>query len=159
MARWSARGGDRPTRAPGRGRDSLTRRMDLQVTERGRGDVLVGFVHGVLDRGRSFMRVARILDEECRMTWYDRRGYGASVDAARPGADIDAQVADVLTVLDGRHGVVVGHSFGGMIALGAAAAAPDLVDALVVYETRLAWAAGYDDSMMRALVSHPHAEE
>src|ERR1700731_2836522 len=104
--------------------------MDLMVTESGSGEALVVFVHGVLDRGRSFSRVAEILSPDCRMLWYDRRGYGASTDAPGVPADISTHIDDVLTVLDGRTAVVVGHSFGGVIAAGAAVRAPGSVEAL-----------------------------
>jgi hypothetical protein len=33
--------------------------VDLEISETGSGDALVAFVHGVLDRGRSFSRVVR----------------------------------------------------------------------------------------------------
>src|SRR5215510_7043817 len=46
--------------------------VDLEVTEVGSGDALVVFVHGVLDRGRSFDRVADVLAPECRLRCYDR---------------------------------------------------------------------------------------
>ena len=45
------------------------------VTEVGTGEPLVVFVHGVLGHGRSFDRVASVLEGECTMRWYDRRGY------------------------------------------------------------------------------------
>ena len=62
--------------------------VDLEVTEVGDGDRLVVFVHGVLGRGRSFDRVADLLASECRMRWYDRRGYGTSRGRIRrAGAD------------------------------------------------------------------------
>jgi hypothetical protein len=48
--------------------------VSLAVTEVGTGDRLVVFVHGVLGHGRSFDRVAALLDEECTMRWYDRYG-------------------------------------------------------------------------------------
>ena len=39
--------------------------MDLIVTESGAGEALVVLVHGVLDRGRSFSRVAEFLSPDC----------------------------------------------------------------------------------------------
>jgi pimeloyl-ACP methyl ester carboxylesterase len=119
------------------------------VTESGSGDVLVVFVHGVLDRGRSFDRVANALSSECRVLRYDRRGYGASSGATPVG--VDEHVADLVTVLDGRRAVVVGHSFGGVPAMGAAVRAPELVAALVIYETSLAWVPGWDDEIMQGV--------
>ena len=129
------------------------------MTEVGSGDRLVVFVHGVLDRGRSFSRAADVLASECRMLWYDRRGYGTSTDAPGAPVDVHGHIADVLTVLDGRRAVVVGHSFGGVIAAGAAVRAPDLVDALVMYESGPAWAPGWDDTTMRRMLGGDDPEE
>ncbi|MET0627010.1 MAG: alpha/beta hydrolase [Acidimicrobiia bacterium] len=127
-------------------------RTELAVVEQGEGDPLVVFVHGVLDRGRSFRRVARALDGECRAVWYDRRGYGAAVDARGTPAGVAEHADDLLAVLDGRRAIVVGHSFGGVTALGAALRAPDLVDALVLYETGMAWLPTWDDRFLRELL-------
>lgn len=125
---------------------------DLEVFERGDGGPLVVFVHGVLDQGRSFGRVAAVLTGECRMVWYDRRGYGASLRAPGAPVDIDGHVEDLLSVIDGRRAVVVGHSFGGVTVVGAALRAPELVAAAVLYETGMAWVPGWDDSHMRAVL-------
>jgi pimeloyl-ACP methyl ester carboxylesterase len=131
---------------------------DLHVVEQGDGEPLVVFVHGVLDRGRSFRRVGRALAGECRTIWYDRRGYGAAVDAAGTPAGVEEHADDLLAVLDGRHAVVVGHSFGGVTALCAALRAPDLVDALVLYETGMAWLPTWDDRILRELLWGEHPE-
>jgi pimeloyl-ACP methyl ester carboxylesterase len=125
----------------------------LEVAEVGSGGRRVVFVHGVLDRGRSFNRVARALDGACRMEWYDRRGYGRSRELPGAPAAIDRHVDDLIAVLDGRPAVLVGHSFGGVAALGAAARCPELVDAVAVYETSIAWAPGWDADGMAAIYS------
>ena len=101
--------------------------MDLEVTEVGRGTPLVVFVHGVLDRGRSFQPVADLLDGECRLLHYDRRGYGAARHAPGVPVGVHQHIEDVLTVLAGRPALVVGHSFGGMTAMGAATIHPTAV--------------------------------
>jgi pimeloyl-ACP methyl ester carboxylesterase len=108
-------------------------------------------VHGVLDRGRSFSHVAERLGGRCRLRWYDRRGYGASVGGSPVG--VLEHIADAVAVLDGEPAVVVGHSFGGMTALGLAATAPALVEAVVVYETVVPWATGWGDETMRAVLA------
>jgi pimeloyl-ACP methyl ester carboxylesterase len=132
--------------------------MDLEVTEVGSGDALVVFVHGVLGHGRSFDRVADVLASECRMLWYDRRGYSASAGAADAPVAIDDHIADLLGVLDGRRAVVVGHSFGGVTAMGAAARAPQSVAAVVLYETSVAWVPGWDDGVMREVLGDADPE-
>jgi pimeloyl-ACP methyl ester carboxylesterase len=125
---------------------------DLQVLEMGEGDDLVVFVHGVLDRGRSFRFVADELAGECRMAWYDRRGYGDSLGAATDPVGVDVHSTDLLDVLDGRPAVVVGHSFGGVTVLGAALRSPQMVRAVVLYETGMAWAPGWDDAHMQSML-------
>jgi len=132
---------------------------DLNVTEVGVGEPLVVFVHGVLDRGRSFQRVAELLAPECHMLWYDRRGYGASADAPGVPVGVDAHVADLVALLDGRRAVVVGHSFGGVTAMGAAVRAPGSVAALVLYETGIAWAPGWDDRAVQGMLGADDPEE
>jgi pimeloyl-ACP methyl ester carboxylesterase len=132
--------------------------LDLHVREQGSGEHLVVFVHGVLDRGRSFDAVAERLAGECRVVTYDRRGYGASRDLG-PVAGIEPHIDDVLTVLDGRRAVVVGHSFGGIVAMGATVRAPDLVDALVLYESVVAWAPGWNDTPIRTILAAPDPED
>jgi pimeloyl-ACP methyl ester carboxylesterase len=127
--------------------------------EVGSGDALVVFVHGALDRGRSFDRVADVLASECRMLLYDRRGYGGSAGAAGTPVGVDQHVADVLAVLDARPAVVVGHSFGGVTAMGAAVRAPRLVQALVLYETSMAWVPGWDDDVMREVLGSDDPED
>jgi len=134
-------------------------RTDLETVDFGVGEQLVVFVHGVLDRGKSFDRVAALLHEECRMTWYDRRGYGASVNVGGAGVGVDQHVADLLGLLDGRPAVVVGHSFGGVTVLGAAIEAPDLVRAVALYETGMAWVPGWDDHVLAQMLWSQDAEE
>jgi pimeloyl-ACP methyl ester carboxylesterase len=102
------------------------------------GRPLVVFVHGALDRGASFARTARRLrDEGVRTVRYDRRGYGRSLPLGT--GDVDDHVADLLAVLEGRPATVVGHSYGGVIALAAAEAEPPLVRSVLAYEAPMAW--------------------
>jgi pimeloyl-ACP methyl ester carboxylesterase len=126
--------------------------MDLDVTESGSGSQRVVFVHGVFDGGRSFERVASVLEDECRTLRYDRRGYGAAVDAEGAPVGIEGHIDDLIQVLDGEPAVVVGHSFGGVTVLGAALRAPKLVQAVVLYETGIAWAPEWDDTPMQRLL-------
>src|SRR5262245_45116929 len=132
--------------------------MDLEVTESGSGEELVVFVHGVLDRGTSFRHVAELLDGECRMLWYDRRGYGRSAAVTGVPSGIDGHIADLGAVLDGRRAVVAAHSFGGITALGAAIRQPESVAALVLYETVTAWAPGWDDRIMQGVLASEDPE-
>lgn len=90
-----------------------------------------------MDRAANFERVRRRLEDHQVIT-YDRRGYGDSL-RCRWSADLSRHVADLLEVIDGRPSVVIGHSFGGLIALGAAAHAPQLALAAGVYEPPQPW--------------------
>ena len=73
-----------------------------------------------------------------RVLRYDRRGYGRSFPHDGPFA-MDAQVADLVGLLDGRRAVLIGHSYGGNIALATADHHPDLVAGVAVYETPMSW--------------------
>jgi pimeloyl-ACP methyl ester carboxylesterase len=133
-------------------------RIDLHPTEVGQGDQLVVFVHGVLDRGSSFRRAAEYLDDRCRMVFYDRRGYGQSYSETTEAVGVGVHADDLIDVLDGRRGVVVGHSFGGVTVLGAAIRQPELFSAVVLYETGMAWLPNWDDRFMVELLWRDDAE-
>lgn len=98
----------------------------------------VVFVHGSMDRGASFLKVTRRL-RDLHCVRYDRRGYGRSV-TAEPAGSIAEQVGDLAAVIERRPSVVVGHSLGGVIALGLAHEQPELVLALAVFEAPMGWA-------------------
>jgi pimeloyl-ACP methyl ester carboxylesterase len=83
------------------------------------GSPLVVLVHGSLDRAASFGRVVRRLDDLHTVT-YDRRGYHRSRLALPLNTTLDGHIDDLLEVVDGRPSLVVGHSYGGDVALGAA---------------------------------------
>lgn len=97
----------------------------------------VVLVHGSLDRGASFARVARRLPE-FRVLSYDRRGYRHS-RSMRPLGSLPVHVGDLLDVIGDGPAVVIGHSYGGDIAMGAAIAAPGAVVAVAAYEPPLSW--------------------
>lgn len=112
--------------------------MMLHVEESGPPAApLVVLVHGSMDRSAGFARVARRL-EHLRVVRYDRRGYGRSRPHDGPFG-MDQQEADLLEVLAGRRGVVVGHSYGGNVALATAARHPESVRAVGTYESPLSW--------------------
>lgn len=99
---------------------------------------LVALVHGAMDRSAGMLRLSRRLDQDYRVLRYDRRGYGRSTPHAGP-FDMTAQVADLVEVLAGRRAVVVGHSYGGNVALATAEQHSELVAGVVIYETPLSW--------------------
>ncbi|HUV57687.1 MAG TPA: alpha/beta hydrolase [Acidimicrobiales bacterium] len=97
-------------------------------------------VHGGLDRGGSFARLARRMDS-FDVVAYDRRGYQGSRSLAP--LDLDHHVDDLLALAEteAQHGPVIifGHSFGGVVALGAAMRRPELVHLVIAYESPLPW--------------------
>ncbi len=97
----------------------------------------VVLVHGSLDRGASFARAVRRLTDLHVLT-YDRRGYHHSraMPVARSLAD---HVADLVALVGDGPAVVVGHSYGGDVALGAAIEAPGVIGAVGAYEPPLPW--------------------
>ena len=107
----------------------------------GADPVLVVLVHGSLDRAGSFARVTRRL-ADLHTVAYDRRGYQGSRHVSSPvHTTVDGHVGDLLAVIDDRPAVVVGHSYGGAIALGAALrpGGPDPILAVGAYEPPLPW--------------------
>lgn len=102
------------------------------------GGPLVVLIHGAMDRSAGLLKLSRRLDETCCVARYDRRGYGRSAPHAGP-FDIPGQVADLMSVLDGRSAVLFGHSYGGNVALAAAVRRPELVRAVAIYESPMSW--------------------
>lgn len=103
----------------------------------GGGGPTVVLVHGSLDRSAAFVRVQRQLDD-LRVLRYDRRGYGRSLHTG-PAPSFAAQVDDLMLVVGDQPAVIVGHSFGGVIALALAQRHPELALAVVAYESPMSW--------------------
>ena len=94
-------------------------------------------VHGGRDRGESFRGVAEHAGE-LRVVAYDRRGYGESPSPGGP-APFEQHVDDLIDVIGHAPASVVGHSWGGHVAIAAAIARPDLVRSVGVFETTWLW--------------------
>ncbi len=99
-------------------------------------------VHGGLDRGRSFVRIARRLPE-WDVVAYDRRGYQSS--RALGVGTVEDHVRDFHRIIDRERDhhesplIALGHSFGGVVVLAALGATPHLVSGAVLYEAPLPW--------------------
>ena len=103
--------------------------VGLKVTTWGTGDPAV-FVHGSLGRGEATWKEQRPLADSYRLVLVDRRGFGGS-----PGdgpVDFDRDADDVAGLLEDTH--LVGHSYGGVVSLLAAARCPEAVRTLTVIE-------------------------
>ena len=102
----------------------------VNVTVWGDGDPAV-FVHGSFAWGEETWQEQRPLAEHYRLLLIDRRGFGASPPDGR--VDFERDAGDVAELLEGgAH--LVGHSYGGVVSLLAAAQRPDAVRSLTVIE-------------------------
>lgn len=99
-------------------------------------------IHGSLDRSAGMLKLSRRLDDTYRVVRYDRRGYGRSNPHPGPFA-MDGQVDDLAEVIEAsgvdRPVVLVGHSYGGNVALAYTDRFPGRVAAVVTYESPLSW--------------------
>jgi pimeloyl-ACP methyl ester carboxylesterase len=102
----------------------------VHVTEWGDEGERVVLVHGSLAAGPETWAEQHALAERYRLVVPDRRSYGDSPDG---DGDFERDADDVADLLaDGAH--LVGNSYGGVVALLAAARRPDAVRSLVVGE-------------------------
>ena len=117
---------------------------------------LVVLVHGSLDRAGSFARVVRRLDD-LHTVAYDRRGYDRSRHVVPVHDTLDGHVEDLAAVVDNRPAVVVGHSYGGTIAVGAALrpGGPGSILAVAAFEPPMPWLGPWA-SRQRSGTSTPH---
>lgn len=96
----------------------------------------VVLVHGAVERARGFDQVVEHLDD-LDVLAYDRRGHGERWQEGT--ASLTADVDELVDVLEERPATVVGHSLGGLVALGASLRRPELVEAVALYETAIPW--------------------
>jgi pimeloyl-ACP methyl ester carboxylesterase len=120
---------------------------DLHVEVWGEGTPVV-LVHGSLATGAEEWQAQRPLaDEGFRLLVPDRRGYGRS--PAAEGEDFLRDGEDIAELMgEGAH--VVGHSYGGLGVMSAAARRPDATRSLVLLEPG-AFALGQDHAAARSL--------
>jgi pimeloyl-ACP methyl ester carboxylesterase len=109
----------------------------MHVVEHAGPGALVLLVHGSMDRSTSFGRTVKVL-ADLHVITYDRHGYGRSL-ASPPHTTLAAHTADLLELVDGRRCVVVGHSYGGDVALLAGIERPDLIAAVGAFEAPMPW--------------------
>ena len=125
----------------------------LQVYRYGAaGPAQVLAIHGLTGHGQRWQTLATRHLPEFSTAAPDLIGHGRSTWAA-PWT-LEANVAALAGVLDAnRPAVVVGHSFGGAVALALAAAHPDLVSRLVLLDP----AVGLDGGWMRDIADDMYA--
>jgi len=119
----------------------MTRSLATHVAEAavsGHGKQTMVFLHGVFMDHTMWGRVIGQVDG-ARTIAIDMPGHGDS-PAAPAGATLDDHIASVAASLDElgvKGALVVGHSWGGMVAIRLAALRPDLVAGLVLTNTPL----------------------
>jgi pimeloyl-ACP methyl ester carboxylesterase len=89
-------------------------------------------VHGTMTWGEECFSEQRPLAAEFALEVMDRRGFGDSPDVACSDWEVDARDVAGLLGAGGAH--LVGHSYGGVVALAAAARWPAAVRSLVLIE-------------------------
>jgi pimeloyl-ACP methyl ester carboxylesterase len=99
---------------------------------------VVVLVHGAMDRSAAFGRVVQRLPD-LFVVVYDRRGYARSARAEPAASTLADHANDLLGILEGRPAAVVGHSYGGAVAMLAAHVRPDLITSLGVFESPVPW--------------------
>lgn len=114
---------------------ALSDGRSLSVPEAGRGPPLL-LVHGSPGEGRAWNRVAPLLTGQFRVLTPDLPGYGASDPLREAGGGTAAMakaIGELVASLD-QPVWLAGHSYGGNVALHVAAAAPDRVRGLALFE-------------------------
>ncbi len=109
--------------------------VDLHVERWGERGQRVLLVHGSVMNGPMTWAEQRPLAERWQLIVLNRRGYFPNPPVAREDFDVDAgDVAELLGEAGGVGMHLVGHSYGGVIALLAAARRPEAVRSLTVIE-------------------------
>ncbi|MGA1342076.1 MAG: alpha/beta fold hydrolase [Hyphomonas sp.] len=108
----------------------------VHVIEQGSAGPVVLMIHGASANAREFTwTLAPRLEMQMRILMADRPGHGHS-DRFEGAEELGAQARQMAGVLDalapGERAVIVGHSFGGAVALRLALDRPDLVSGLVL---------------------------
>ena len=109
----------------------------LQVEQRGQGPSIVIFESGFGQGTSPWKDVIAELGAECRCIAYARTGLGSSGTDGTPNT-IEKHLLDLSTVIDAlaqdRRVVLVGHSYGGLLATEYARSHPDRVRGLVLVD-------------------------
>jgi pimeloyl-ACP methyl ester carboxylesterase len=104
---------------------------DLHISVSGSGPLAL-LVHGSMGFGALAFSEQRPLAAEFELHVVDRRGFGRSPDGAGP-VDFEAEAAEIAGLLD-RPAHVLGHSYGAIVCMLAAALRPAAVRSLTVIE-------------------------
>jgi pimeloyl-ACP methyl ester carboxylesterase len=125
-----------PSAACNSSRDALSTGGARLAWQQDSDGVPVVFVHGSWDDRHSWDRVAPLLEGDVAVVRYDRRGHSESSTPPGQGSlyeHADDLVAVVTELADGS-AHLVGHSYGALVALLAAARHPALARSVLVHE-------------------------
>jgi pimeloyl-ACP methyl ester carboxylesterase len=105
----------------------------LRLIRSGSGPAVV-LVHGTMGSKDDWFETSRRLADTYEVTAFDRRGRGESGDSS--DYSVDQEVDDLLAVIEsaGPPVLLIGHSFGAILAVLAAARRRDDIAKLVLYE-------------------------
>ena len=101
------------------------------------GETPVVLLHATLSASVQLVGLARLLAARGSVFALDRRGSGESCMPVPRPLDVAVHVADVAALLDAEGiaaAILVGHSFGGVVALEGAARLPERTSAVVAWE-------------------------
>lgn len=109
---------------------------DIHVISRGDSGPVILMIHGASANAEEFTKtLAPRLEADHRVLIADRPGHGYS-DRPSKSRTLGVQAAQMASVLEalapGEKAIIVGHSFGGGVALRLALDRPDLVEGLVL---------------------------
>ncbi|HYY16293.1 MAG TPA: alpha/beta hydrolase [Gammaproteobacteria bacterium] len=116
---------------------ALVNGLNIHYVQVGKGPHLV-LIHGIASNlGQWQLSILPTLVENFRVTMYDLRGHGYS-DMPPRGYTPDHMVGDfggLMDYLTIRRSSILGHSYGGLVALYYAALHPERVDKLIIADT------------------------
>jgi pimeloyl-ACP methyl ester carboxylesterase len=117
----------------------IANQIRINCAQMGEGPDLVA-IHGLAANvAYWYFHFAPALADACRITAYDLRGHGLS-EMPPGGYTTETMAADLLALLDALHierAHLVGHSFGGAVALHAAVLEPQRVASVSLIDSRL----------------------
>jgi len=114
-------------------------------------------VHGSLDRSAGMARLARVTSRVRQAVRFDRRGYSDRWQHPGP-MNVEGNVDDVVAIIGKREAILIGHSYGGQIALATAARLGAQIVGVSTYETPLSWMPWWPKNTAGAAGVHAGAE-
>jgi pimeloyl-ACP methyl ester carboxylesterase len=134
----------------------------FQITKTGpAAGPMVILIHGSLDRSSGMARLARATEHFRQVVRFDRRGYNDRWEHPGP-LTVAGNVDDIEAIIGSETAILIGHSYGGQVALTAASRFPDRVVGVSTYETPLSWMTWWPTNTAGArgvLAGHQRAAE